>query len=252
MKCDMCGHASQRLPDLRKHKRNTLCQQLPKKKEILRAHKVENASIKQDILSPTERATCKCDNCGHRFSERTNLRKHKKGQCCTRTIKESKLAIEPSKCFICGQGFNSKGNLQRHKLSRHKCEPQKTKESTKQRYSPSVDMLDSTIDELMKDLSSEMVEPKVENLNKEVLKQESNLVVCGTIPTSSGRISVVRPKDMLPKAGSVESGLAKLQKLAPRLLRGDVSLATVIGATRLPPTLLVNWVHTLHLSLPPE
>ena len=122
----------------------------------------------------------------------------------------------------------------------------------KQRYSPSVDMLDSTIDDLMKDLSSEIGEPKVENFNKEVLKQESNLMVCGIIPTSSGTISVVRPKDMVPKAGAVESGLAKLGKLVPRLLKGEVSLATVIGVTRLPPTLLVKWVQTLHLSLPPE
>ena len=123
----------------------------------------------------------------------------------------------------------------------------------KQRYSPSVDMLDSTIDDLMKDLSSEIVEPKVEkHLNKEVLKQESNLMVCGIIPTSSGTISVVRPKDMVPNAGAVESGLAKLGKLVPRLLKGEISLATVIGVTRLPPTLVVKWVQTLHLSLPPE
>ena len=122
----------------------------------------------------------------------------------------------------------------------------------KQRYSPSVDMLDSTIDELMKDLSSEIGEPKVENFNKEVLKQESNLMVCGIIPTSSGTISVVRPKDMVPKSVAVESGQAKLAKLVPRLLKGEVSLATVIGMTRLPPTLLVKWVQTLHLSLPPE
>ena len=161
--------------------------------------------------------------------------------------KESTLAIEPIKCSICGQGFNSKGNLQRHKISRHKCEPQKKKESIKQRYSPSVDMLDSTIEDLMKDLSSEMVEPKVENLNK-----ESNLLVCGIIPTPSGGISVVRPKDMAPKAGSVESGLAKLQKLVPRLVKGELRLATVIGVTRLPHTLVVNWLQSLYLSLPPE
>ena len=130
--------------------------------------------------------------------------------------------------------------------------PKKTKESIRQRYSPSVDMLDSTIEDLMKDLNSEMVEPKVENLNKEVVKQESNMLVCGTIPTSSGRISVVRPKDMVPKAGPVEIGLAKLQKLVPRLLKGEISLATVLWLSRLPPTLVVNWVHTLHLSLPPE
>ena len=113
-------------------------------------------------------------------------------------------------------------------------------------------MLDSTIDDLMKDLSSEMVEPKVESLCKEAVKQESNLVVCGIIPTSSGRISVVRPKDMVPKAGTVENGLGKLQKLVPRLLKGEMSLSTVIGVTRLPPTLVVKWVQSLYLSLPPE
>ena len=200
-----------------------------------------------EILSTTELASCVCDNCGHKSVQRSDLMRHKRSQIC-----RAKEPTEPQKCSLCGQCFNSKGNLQRHEISRHKYEPKKTKENIKPRYSPSVDMLDSTIDDLMKDLSSEMVEPKVESLCKEAVKQESNLVVCGIIPTSSGRISVVRPKDMLPKAGSVESGLAKLQKLAPRLLKGEVSLATVIGATRLPPTLLVNWVHTLHLSLPPE
>ena len=161
--------------------------------------------------------------------------------------------LVPLKCSLCGQGFNSKGNLQRHKISRHKYDPLKTKESIKQRYSPSVDMLDSTIEELMKDLSSEMVEPKVDfDPTLEDPEVGSNLVVCGIIPTSFGRISVVRPKDMLPKAGTVESGLKMLQKLMPRLLRGKISLATVIGVTKLPPTLVINWVQTLHLSLPPE
>ena len=167
------------------------------------------------------------------------------------------MATVPIKCSLCGQGFNSKGNLQRHKISRHKYEAEKSKVNTKQRYSPSVDMLDSTIEELMKDLSSEMVEPKVDfDTTMEVVTEGaevgSNLVVCGIIPTSSGRISVVRPKDMLPKAGTVEGGLAKLQKLVARLLKGKISLATVIEVTKLPPTLVVKWVQTLHLSLPPE
>ena len=118
-------------------------------------------------------------------------------------------------------------------------------------------MLDSTIEDLMKEVSDVMVEPEMEDLGlKESVKQDpeagSNIVVCGIIPTSSGRISVVRPKDMLPKAGTVEGGLAKLQALVPRLLKGKVNLATVIEVTRLPPTLVVKWVQSLQLSLPPE
>ena len=145
------------------------------------------------------------------------------------------------------------------------------KKDLKQRYSPSVDMLDSTIEDLMKDLTSDMVSqgPKVEldemvkkqehevNPSVKVVKQEepevgSNLVVCGIIPTSSGKISVVRPKNMVTKAGPIIAGFAKLQKLLPRLLKGKINLATVIGATRLPPTIVINWIQTLHLSLPPE
>ena len=142
-------------------------------------------------------------------------------------------------------------------MSRHKDELQNAKESITQHNSPSVDMLDSTIEDLMKDLGDEMVEPEMKDLGiKESVKQDpkvgSNMVVTGIIPRSSGRISVVRPKDMMPKAGTVESGLAKMQTLLPRLLTGKVSLATVIEATRLPPSLVVNWVQTLHLSLPPE
>ena len=118
-------------------------------------------------------------------------------------------------------------------------------------------MLDSTIEDLMKEVSEVMVEPEMEDLGlKESVKQDpeagSNIVVCGIIPTSSGRISVVRPKDMVPKAGTVESGLAKLQTLVPRLLKGKVNLTTVIEVTRLPPSLVVKWVQSLQLSLPPE
>ena len=131
-------------------------------------------------------------------------------------------------------------------------------ENIKQRYSMlDSTMLDSTIEDLMKEVSDVMVEPEMEDLGlKESVKQDpeagSNIVVCGIIPTSSGRISVVRPKDMLPKAGTVEGGLAKLQALVPRLLKGKVNLATVIEVTRLPPTLVVKWVQSLQLSLPPE
>ena len=144
------------------------------------------------------------------------------------------------------------------------------KKDLKQRYSPSVDMLDSTIEDLMKDLTGDMVslgptvdldeivkkqEPEV-NSSVKVVKQDpevgSNLVICGIIPTSSGKISVVRPKNMVTKAGPIEAGFAKLKKLLPRLLKGKINLATVIGATRLPPTIVIKWIQTLHLSLPPE
>ena len=209
---------------------------------------------KGEILSKTEISSCKCDSCGYNPLRKYDLRMHKASRTCERN--KATRALSGSNCTICGQSFNSKGNLERHQRSRHKI--YQCKEGTQQRYNNPVDndMLDSTIEELMKEIELGGIRDEKDNLGNEMVKEDTetgpSLVICGVVPTLHGKVSVVRPQNMKPKKVTFATGLTKLKELMPRLLKREITLTTLIEVTRLPPIIVVNWIQALLISLPPE
>ena len=216
---------------------------------------------KAGILSKTEISSCKCDSCGYNPLRKYDLRMHKASRTCERN--KATRALSGSKCSICGQSFNSKGNLERHQRSRHNIN--QIGEGTKQRYNNPMnkDMLDSTIEDLMKEVGHHRAKVELggirhekDNLGNEMVKEDKetgpSLVICGVVPTLHGKVSVVRPQNMKPKKVTFATGLTKLKELMPRLLKREITLTTLIEVTRLPPIIVVNWIQALLISLPPE
>ena len=200
---------------------------------------LRNKVSQGEILSSIEIATSKCDNCDYKTQRKSDLRMHKARRSCLR-----------NKVTTCR---NSDIN--------------KNKEMVTASNSPLVenDMLDSTIEDLMREVNDQ--QPRVqlgqvgyvdqdqdngEGSLEGVSENNQSLVVCGFVSTPSGKVSVVRPINKMQKVESHESGLAKLRKLTPRLFKRDITLSTVIEATRLPPPMVFMWIQALQLSLPPE
>ena len=93
---------------------------------------------------------------------------------------------------------------------------------------------------------------KTDKTGEELGQKTDDLLVCGVISTPTGKISVVRPRNGLVQTGSdfkqglakntfadfklgmpdFKLGMTKLQFFAPRLIKGKLTLATVIAATR--------------------
>ena len=148
---------------------------------------------------------------------------------------------------------------------------------SKERSSPYEAVLTSAIDQLMTNLDKEKQtkgdlkkkkkkhedaakdketykdKEKAEKTREELEEKTDDLLVCGVISTSTGKISVVRPRNALVQTGSdfklgmakntfadFKLGMTKLQFFAPRLFKGKLTLATVIAATRLPQILISN------------
>ena len=72
------------------------------------------------------------------------------------------------------------------------------------------DMLDSTIEDLMKEVGHHRVKVELggirdekDNLGNEMVKEDTetgpSLVICAVVPTLHGKVSVVRPQNMKPQ-----------------------------------------------------
>ena len=195
---------------------------------------LRNKVSQGEILSSIEIATSKCDNCDYKTQRKSDLRMHKARRSCLR-----------NKVTTCR---NSDIN--------------KNKEMVTASNSPLVenDMLDSTIEDLMKEVNEQQPRVQLGQIGDVdqvhdiggVSEKNQSLVVCGFVSTLSGKVSVVRPIKKMQRAESHESGLAKLRKLTPRLFKRDITLSKVIEATRLPPPMVFMRIQALQLSLPPE
>ena len=188
------------------------------------------------------------------------------------------------KCDKCGKTFSAVGNLKRHlKLKRcnfkkdlrssvdqQKDDSKKWKENNKPRVeltlpsdsseevsgasllppsSPSTELLESTIEDLMSDvMAEEEAASKKEYTEVKSEPNPSDMIV----ESVEDNVVTLRPSLLAPRPVDLVGGLSRLGLLAPKLLKGRLSLHRAAAAARLPLEVVAAWLGALHLALPPE
>ena len=134
--CGKCDRKFNQVGNLRRHVERASCSKYAKDKSLfatklasvqcnkyeknlmekwkLKSHTERALCSNNEILSPNEILTGKCDGCEKYFNKKYNLRYHIESTSCKSEIL-SAIELDSGNCNACGKHFNDRGNMRMHK-----------------------------------------------------------------------------------------------------------------------------------------
>ena len=280
LKCQQCGSKFSQRNGLTKHMKRSVCKAKPEKLPNIEEQILPQ---KRFIGENSDNVKSKKTKIDASFQNESLPEVSKLSESLEDSTENSIYPGSP-KCVKCGKTFSAVGNLTRHMklnkchlnkergyyLDNQKVDSNKMKENLESRVeltlpndsseevsktsllppsSPSTELLESTIEDLMSDVMAEEEATSKKKYTEVKAEPSPSDVIVESVEDN---VVTLRPSLLAPRPVDLVGGLSRLGLLAPKLLKGRLSLHKAAAAARLPLEVVAAWLGALHLALPPE